>query len=356
MKPRATPGARVRTSALTRYLATMLVALGSGTVALAKEPVPAYWQAIVEMEPSSPITSLEDWDTLVGFLTMASQTMHESANLTGSVAGHPLDYYYDQYVLQPEPKAKLEALRNAARQSRDAGDESGVKAALAQAEPLLQAEKYKAAVVPELSGYAALFAYHRGLLAPWLMRAAPSERASADATVQSAYSALVKALDSAVRAPNYDAKARGRLNELASEAALEALNAQRLRLIAEQAELELPNPVPVDALVRTTACPPAVPPSPDRQRPGLGSDFPASEEFYPATPKSQRVTGPVTVSLLVSDTGCPVRAEVDRSSGDPALDLGALELAMAGHYVPGSKDGRAVPGELRFKVKFEFKD
>jgi len=229
-----------------------------------------------------------------------------------------------------------------------------VQAALAQAQPLLQAEKYKAALVLTFSGYAGLLRHQRDLLTPWLARSAPSERASADATVETAHAALLKALDSAVRAPNHDAGAVKNLNELASATPLEALNAQRLRLVAEQADL--PNPVPIAALVRTTACPKAVPPPLDRQKPSLGSDFPASEEFYPATPKSQRVTGPVTVDLLVSDTGCPVRAEIGRSSGDPALDQGALDLAMAGHYVPGSKNGQAVPGELRFRVKFEFKD
>lgn len=336
-----------------RCLAAMLIALLSGSRALAEQAMPSYLQSLALTEANSPVASVEDWDRLVDSLTRASWLLHDAGDPNAIVAGRPVGDYYDLYVLLPESKTKLDTLRDEARQRREAGDDAGVTAALAKAQPLLRAEKYKAGAVLAFVGYAGLFHYHRKLLAPWLARAVPAEQTSADAVIASANAALVKALDGAIQAAEYDLNLSRKLSEL-TLAPVKTLDAQRLRLVAEQARF--PNPVPIAPMVRTSACPPAVPPSPDRQKPGLGSNFPASEDFYPAEPKGEKVTGPVTVHVLISDTGCPVRAEIGRSSGDPTLDKGALDLAMAGHYVPGSKGGQAVPGELRFRVKFELED
>jgi periplasmic protein TonB len=133
--------------------------------------------------------------------------------------------------------------------------------------------------------------------------------------------------------------------------ALKALNARRLRLVSEQAEQS--NPIALSAVTRSTACPAPVAPVAGKEKPTLGQDFPSSEDYYPWMSKTAQAEGKVTVRATISDTGCVVRAEISGTSGVRDLDQGALALAMDGSYAPGSKDGKAVPGELMFRINFE---
>jgi TonB family protein len=66
--------------------------------------------------------------------------------------------------------------------------------------------------------------------------------------------------------------------------------------------------------------------------------------------------GAVLVRVLVSDTGCPERAEVARTSGAAELDDGALALALDGVYVPRAREGVVLPGETTFRVSFQLND
>jgi outer membrane biosynthesis protein TonB len=46
------------------------------------------------------------------------------------------------------------------------------------------------------------------------------------------------------------------------------------------------------------------------------------------------------------------------SSGQNQLDEGAIKVAKSGSgkYIPPTKDGKAVPGCIKFRVKFDLKD
>jgi TonB family protein len=304
-------------------------------------------------DPNTAIKTLDEWDQAVNLLARGSWQAHQAASADTEILDQPLGYYWDQHLLVPEQKAKLDQLREKARQQSEKGDDKGLQATIAEASALLAAEKYKVGVLMTFSYAAGSVTYQRSLLDPWLARAAPAERTSADQQTDAGHGALVKALGEAARAKKYDAAYVKAMND-SSHPLLDALNAQRLRLIKEQASL--PNPISLPPVSRATSCPDPVPPAKDRDRPSLGSNFPSSEDFYPAAVKRALVQGSVTLHTMISETGCLMRAEVVESSGDQALDQGALELAMAGRFVPGSKDGKAVAGEMKFRVKFELRD
>jgi TonB family protein len=130
-------------------------------------------------------------------------------------------------------------------------------------------------------------------------------------------------------------------------------NTERERLVKAQAEL--PNPVAVSPRERgDKPCPAPVPPTKGRDKPSLGANFPSSEGFYPPAAKQNDVQGAVTLRATISETGCIQRAEVVGTSGVAELDEGALNLAMAGSYVPAAGPGdKPKAGALMFRVKFE---
>ena len=341
-------------SKVLRCFAALLATLTLTPVALAQDGsiMEAYRLATI-MDPNAPVKSLDDWDAIVNLLGRSSWQIHENDRGERTIAGQSLGAYWDQYLLVAEQKAKIDSLREKARQQSEAGNAKGVETTIAEATPLLAAERYKAAVLMAFSYSATSITYQRTLLDPWLERAQPAERTTADQQTDAGHGALTKALADAVRAKKYEA---GYVKTFADSAhkSLDALNAQRLRLVKEQASM--PNPISIPPVSRATSCPEAVPPAKDRERPSLGGDFPSSENFYPAFAKRAQVQGAVTLRTSISDTGCLMRAEIAESSGDRTLDQGALELAMAGSYVPGSKDGKAIPGEMKFRVKFELQD
>jgi protein TonB len=103
-------------------------------------------------------------------------------------------------------------------------------------------------------------------------------------------------------------------------------------------------PPPPRAVVRT-------PPRPDQGR------FPSSEEYYPASAKRLNQQGSPTVRACVGTNGRLAEAPtIAQSSGVPALDDGAIKLAKAGRYIPGTEDGKPVAACFTFRVKFELKD
>jgi periplasmic protein TonB len=85
--------------------------------------------------------------------------------------------------------------------------------------------------------------------------------------------------------------------------------------------------------------------------------MPSSEDYYPAASKRAEEQGSATVRVCVDAkgklTGDP---QIAQSSGFPRLDEGAVKLARAGRYQPGTANGQ--PQEqscVSFRVKFEIK-
>jgi len=88
---------------------------------------------------------------------------------------------------------------------------------------------------------------------------------------------------------------------------------------------------------------------------GPGKNFPNTEDYYPPAMIRQAVTGSTTVRVCTDErgrlTGDPT---LEKTSGFPSLDQGALKLARAGsgHYRASTEDGRAVSSCYPFRVTF----
>lgn len=92
----------------------------------------------------------------------------------------------------------------------------------------------------------------------------------------------------------------------------------------------------------------ATPPKP-------GPGFPDSASFYPKEALQNRQEGTTTVHVCVTAHGkLATPASVAESSGNPALDAAAIQLATAGSgsYLAATHNGFATDGCGNFRVKF----
>jgi protein TonB len=104
--------------------------------------------------------------------------------------------------------------------------------------------------------------------------------------------------------------------------------------------------------------PPPAPPKPTNvvaARPDL-KRFPSSEDYYPAASKRLGEQGSIVLRVCVGPNGkLEGEPTVQESSGSARLDEGAVKLAKAGRYLPGSADGQPTTSCFSFRVKFELK-
>ena len=302
------------------------------------------------------IETLEDWDSRVDSLVRVTQQVYGGQS-SEDLGGHDLAYYWQRYVLTSEAKEKLDALRDKAQKQSVAKDTAGLQHTLDEASALLTAENTKGYLIVMFLSAQGPVNYHQYQLGPWLARATDADRQGINDRVTAAYATLSKALEESIRqhdADNLPATSERFMKVLAEPVAF--FNAERARLVKAQADQ--PNPVAVSARTRgDKACPAPVPPVKGRERASLGADFPSSEAFYPAAAKQNDVEGSVTLRVTISETGCVQKAEVAGTSGVAQLDDGALDLAMAGSYVPAAGPGdKPTAGTLMFRVKFEQPD
>jgi TonB family protein len=76
-------------------------------------------------------------------------------------------------------------------------------------------------------------------------------------------------------------------------------------------------------------------------------------EAYPLYLQRQGVGGTVWVHLWIDETGIPGGADVQRSSGVPALDRVALRVVPRFTFAPALQDGRPTGTWIQFPVSFE---
>ena len=103
-----------------------------------------------------------------------------------------------------------------------------------------------------------------------------------------------------------------------------------------------------------TRRPPAAPPAVVTPG-GPGAGFPNTDDFYPVAARRLGQTGTTIVRVCVDPRGrLAGEPAVARSSGNPRLDEGALNLARAGsgHYRPSTQDGAAVDSCYAFRIRF----
>jgi TonB family protein len=87
--------------------------------------------------------------------------------------------------------------------------------------------------------------------------------------------------------------------------------------------------------------------------PGLGPNFPNTDDFWPPEARRKGQRGAVVVNVCVAPDGSIVGGPTTlESSGNESLDQAAIALAKAGTYCPRVQNGAPVGGCLKFRVKF----
>lgn len=75
---------------------------------------------------------------------------------------------------------------------------------------------------------------------------------------------------------------------------------------------------------------------------------------YPPQALQRRLTGMVTLRILVDETGKPLDVSVETSSGVRLLDDAAMKFVLRRwHFVPATKDGRAIRAYALVPISFE---
>lgn len=103
-----------------------------------------------------------------------------------------------------------------------------------------------------------------------------------------------------------------------------------------------------------------------------GEKFPAPDEFikvdtppqmiqnvqpaYPAAEKEARIEGTVVIKALIDKDGAVVKAMVEQTSHDDALDKSALEAAYKNKYKPAVSEGKPTAVWVAYKVIFDLGD
>ena len=88
--------------------------------------------------------------------------------------------------------------------------------------------------------------------------------------------------------------------------------------------------------------------------PGVNPPRKISGEFarYPEAARKRKVSGIVTVSMVISETGVPEELQVVESGG-PILDEAVLKAVSEWRFEPPSRDGR--PVRLRYRIRQHFR-
>jgi len=79
---------------------------------------------------------------------------------------------------------------------------------------------------------------------------------------------------------------------------------------------------------------------------------PTAPPIDPAT-RAQRTSGTSTIDISVDARGHLTNATIRSSSGNPALDVLALQMAKNAAYAPATQNCRDVAGTMLFRVKFQ---
>jgi len=299
------------------------------------------------------LKSLEEWDSTVDALTNLSYQVNNSQT-PQDLGGHDLSYYWEPNVLTAATKEKLDGLRDTAQKQSVAKDTAGLQKTLETASTILTGERVKAFAVSVFMNAQAPVIYHQYQLGPWLARATDHDRQGVNDRVAATYAQLARTLDDVLKQhePENPATTVARFFKVIADP-VTFFNTERERLV--KAQESLPSPVVVQARTRgDKACPAPVAPAKGATKPTLAADFPSSDAFYPPAAKGNGVEGAVTLRVSISGSGCIQKAEVAGTSGVAELDDAALNLAMAGTYVPAAGAGdKGTAGTMLFRVKFQ---
>jgi TonB family protein len=78
----------------------------------------------------------------------------------------------------------------------------------------------------------------------------------------------------------------------------------------------------------------------------------APMDFYPSSAIVREEEGDIAVRVRVAANGCVSGIAVPVSSGYPALDDAAVQVAEHTRYAPAARDGQPIDGEITYMVRF----
>ena len=81
-----------------------------------------------------------------------------------------------------------------------------------------------------------------------------------------------------------------------------------------------------------------------------------TQDYYPAESRNLKEEGVTTIQVCVDEQGkLATEPVVVVSSGHPRLDEASITLAKSasGRYKPATRDGKPVPGCVKFNVKWK---
>jgi periplasmic protein TonB len=112
-----------------------------------------------------------------------------------------------------------------------------------------------------------------------------------------------------------------------------------------------------DVTDKHVAAPPPAVHASNGTNPSPGKNFPNTADYYPAASMRLGEEGSSVVHACVGPNGkLSEEPTVAKTSGSARLDEGALKLAKAGHYNPGTEDGKPVTKCINFSIKFQLKN
>ncbi|HEY6454132.1 MAG TPA: TonB family protein [Steroidobacteraceae bacterium] len=131
---------------------------------------------------------------------------------------------------------------------------------------------------------------------------------------------------------------------------LDPVDPSKLNLVMQTTDPPL-TPTPGAQNTRQTAPPRPV----QRIMGGPGTNFPNTDDYYPAASRRMAETGAAMVRVCVNTQGrLTADPTIAASSGSRRIDDGALNLAKAGsgHYRPTLEDGEAVNACFAYRIRF----
>ncbi len=251
-----------------------------------------------------------------------------------------------RYVALP---GQLEEWRATARRAQARLDAGQIDAAAAELEPLARTTGAARQRAYDIIRYWPQRATLDRRLAQWqrfvdMNRIEPPQRKQIEAAVQGLDAAVSRA-EFATAQSTLMPQLTALLDTGFAEGRTSALSVQR------DDRFELARDVPCVA--------PVVPVTPDlsgRAKFDPERAQPTDGYFPPAARRDGR-EGRVAVEVYVDAGGCPTRAVALVSSGEPDIDLAALNWVIAGGaFRPAAEAGRPVAGRTRLWVKFELQD
>lgn len=300
-------------------------------------------QPAADTQPA--VKPLEDWDEKLRALQRTSWLIYsESSPLGKDARGRTAAEDLNEWFMPQAVRTQLDHARSAADQALRAGDEARARVLLDSARSQLDEQARVLTVIGMYWAGQPSLTHHRLLLEHWGADA-PDLLKDSQIRLQGLQTRLTQSYS-----PKVSVETLGQeITALRS-----AYNQERIKIAATVSERQTAAGHTLATRDRSLPCPA---PSPDAaagaaDHPAMPAQGVAVEEFYPPDASNDGISGAVMVSLKISAQGCMEHGEVVRSSGSPALDDAALEVAEHVSFRPAVHNGQAVDSTMRMSFTF----